>query len=110
MGDKGTVCGPVTNIRNYIRPRTVPRTSRVGSSTQGGFALDFDQPFPDQTFVVIVYPEDEENFTIDPEGFYKDKEVCATGSIHNAYGMPDQRLYAVPYMRVDEESDLEVMR
>ena len=98
INDKGTVCGPVVNTRNDVTKNLILLD---GGADFAEIALAFDQPFPNQPFVVIIYPQDERNFDVDPREFYKDKEVCATGTIHSHFG--------TVYMRVDEPSDLEVM-
>ena len=97
INDKGTVCGPVVNTRN----------DDINTNLMSYYAdfaeiqLDFDQPYPKQSLVVVIHPDDEKNFAVDPVEFYKDKEVCATGTINSTFG--------TVYMRVFEQSDLEVM-
>ena len=92
IGIKGRVCGLVVDTR--------PDISQTVSISRG-VSLDFDQPFPNSTFQVIIHPSDERNFEVDPRDFYKGKEVCATGDIHSNVGDA--------HIRVDEPSDLEVM-
>ena len=103
IGDKGTVCGPVANTRNEVARTVVVYGS--GGAVYTEISLDFDEPFPNQTFLVVIYPDDEKNFDKDPERlveFYKDKEVCATGRIDTAFG--------IAFIRAYEQSQIEVMQ
>ena len=68
-------------------------------------SLDFDQPFPKQTILVVIYQADEKNYDRGPEELmelYKDKVVCATGRIDNAFG--------IAFIRAYEQSQIEVMQ
>ena len=106
IGDKVTVCGPVVNTRNEEVRTVLASGGPIGGmlekpSTE--ISLDFDQPWPNQTFLVVIYQADEKNYDRDPEGLmelYKDKEVCATGRIDNTFGKA--------FMRAYEQSQIEV--
>ncbi|MBI4299120.1 MAG: hypothetical protein HY666_05095 [Chloroflexi bacterium] len=77
MGERATVCGPVVDTR-YA----------TGSKGRPTF-LNFDRPYPNHTFVVLIWESDRGNFPSNPESYYKGKQVCATGLIESYQGKPE---------------------
>ena len=95
-----TVCGPVVNTRNEKLITGAGRDAVLSTE----ISLDFDHPYPKQTFLVVIYPVDEENFDRGPEELlelYRDKEVCATGRIDFSF--------IGTFIRAYEQSQIEVM-
>ena len=69
IGKTATVCGLVADAKFMDRP---------------GHALtflNFDKPFPNHTFTVIIKGEDRAKFPEPPEKAYKGKTICVTGQI-----------------------------
>jgi hypothetical protein len=80
MGEKATVCGKVVSTH-------WAKTSR-GSPT----FLNFDQPYPNQIFTVVIWGMDRSKFS-EPETAYQGKHVCATGKIAAFKGLPEVVAY-----------------
>jgi hypothetical protein len=76
IGEKATVCGKLVSTH-------WAKTSR-GSPT----FLNFDQPYPNQIFTVVIWGTDRSKFS-ESETAYQGKQVCATGKIAAFRGTPE---------------------
>jgi len=76
VGEKATVCGKVVSTR-------WAETSR-GSPT----FLNFDQPYPDQVFTLVIWGNDRSKFD-NPETTYRGRHICVTGKISAFKGVPE---------------------
>ena len=76
IGERGTVCGPVVDS-HYA----------TGSNGKPTF-LNFDRAYPDHTMVVVIWGSDRGAFPSNPQTYYKEKDVCATGLIEIYKGKP----------------------
>ena len=77
VGERGTICGPVVDTR-YA----------TGSNGKPTF-LNFDRAYPDHTMVVVIWGSDRGAFPSNPQTYYKEKDVCATGLIESYKGKPE---------------------
>jgi len=50
--------------------------------------LNFGNPYPDQTFQVVIYEKDIYKFHTDPKEFFKDKELMVRGKVNMVKGKP----------------------
>ena len=76
IGEQGTVCGPVID-------------TRYASSSNGKPTfLNFDRAYPNHAMVVVIWGSERGAFTNNPETYYKEKDVCATGLIESYKGTP----------------------
>lgn len=69
IGKSKTVCGKVAS--------TYYAKNSNGSPT----FLNIDKPYPNQEFTVVIFDEYRMNFTIAPEEYYKNKNICVNGKI-----------------------------
>jgi DNA/RNA endonuclease YhcR with UshA esterase domain len=77
IGESATVCGLVASARGF-------------ESTDGGRSyLNFDRPFPDQTFAVMIEGANRAKFKSPPDLLFNGKTICVTGSIVNYRGRPE---------------------
>src|ERR1035438_8655070 len=76
IGEQGTVCGKVVSTRYAESSR--------GSPT----FLNFDQPYPNQVFTLLIWGSDRSKFD-DPEALYRGKRICVAGKITNYKGVPE---------------------
>src|SRR5271168_763977 len=76
IGEQATVCGKVVSTRWAESSR--------GSPT----FLNFDQPYPDQVFTLVIWGSDRPKFDA-PEAKYRGKRVCVTGKISAFKGVPE---------------------
>ena len=76
IGEQATVCGKVVSTRWAESSR--------GSPT----FLNFDQPYPDQVFTLLIWGNDRSKFD-NPETTYRGKRVCVTGKISAFKGVPE---------------------
>jgi hypothetical protein len=76
VGEQATVCGKVVSTR-------WAETSH-GSPT----FLNFDQPYPDQVFTLVIWGSDRPKFG-EPETTYRGKRICVTGKISAFKGVPE---------------------
>jgi hypothetical protein len=75
VGERATVCGYVASSRYLSSSRSKPTF------------LNFDKPYPDQDFTVVIWSEDRPKFE-EPENKYLHKSICATGEITLYRGSP----------------------
>ncbi|HWY02178.1 MAG TPA: hypothetical protein VNX60_00815 [Candidatus Acidoferrum sp.] len=76
IGEQGTVCGKVVSTRYAESSR--------GSPT----FLNFDQPYPNQVFTLLIWGSDRSKFG-DPETSYRGKRICITGKLTSFKGVPE---------------------
>jgi hypothetical protein len=76
VGDTATVCGLVASTNYATRTRGQPTY------------LDFDRPYPDQRFTVVIWGSDRAKFGA-PEMSFRGKRICATGTIRSYRGRPE---------------------
>jgi len=69
VGEKATVCG------------TVASTKHASSSNGRPTFLNFDKPYPNHKFTVVIWGSERSLFPASPESFYRNKSVCAIGLI-----------------------------
>ena len=76
IGEQGTVCGKVVS------------TAWSESSRGRPTFLNFDKPYPDQIFTLVIWGSDRSKFG-EPETAYRGKRVCVTGKISSFKGVPE---------------------
>ena len=76
IGEQGTVCGKVVSTRYAESSR--------GSPT----FLNFDQPYPNQVFTLLIWGSDRSKFG-DPETTNRGKRICVTGKLTSFKGVPE---------------------
>jgi hypothetical protein len=76
IGETATVCGTVASAKYS-----------AGTKRQPTF-LDFDRPYPQQVFTVVIWGTDRPKFA-SPEVEYLGKRACATGVIQSYKGRPE---------------------
>jgi hypothetical protein len=89
IGQQATVCGRVVGERQA--------TTR-GKPT----FLDFNKPYPDQAFSVIIWGKNLPKFG-SPESAYTNKTMCATGRIGSHRGMPEMIISDPSHLSADIE-------
>lgn len=73
IGERATVCG------------TVASTHYAGTSNGSPTLVNFERPYPNEPFMVLVWGEDLSKFT-DRPATWEGKRVCATGTIESYRG------------------------
>src|SRR5215469_13016040 len=76
IGEQATVCGKVVSTRYAEGSR--------GSPT----FLNFDQPYPNQVFTMLIWKSDRAKFG-EPETKYSEKQICVTGKVSAYNGKPE---------------------
>lgn len=76
IGEQATVCGKVVSTRSAESSRGSP------------IFLNFDQPYPDQIFTLVISGNDRSKFD-EPETRYRGKRICVTGKITAFKGVPE---------------------
>jgi len=77
VGEQATVCGLVKSAR------------WASSSNRKPTFLNLDEPYPKQTFTVVIFEEHRGKFTPAPEDQFKDKRICVSGKIEEFRGTPE---------------------
>jgi DNA/RNA endonuclease YhcR with UshA esterase domain len=77
IGETNTVCGLVASTRYMDSAKTKPTL------------LNFDRPFPDHTFSVMIADANRAKFKGPPEVMFKGKTLCVTGLIIDFRGKPE---------------------
>ena len=76
VGERTTVCGDVVD-------------SRYAPSSKGSPTfLNFEKPYPNHIFTVVIWGSERSRFPSNPESHYRNKNVCATGLIETYSGKP----------------------
>ena len=60
----------------------------IGSKQHPTF-LNFDKPYPNHTFVVVIWGSDGAKSPATLECYYKGKRVCAAGKVESYQGKPE---------------------
>ena len=76
IGENATVCGQVASAHFAATTRGRPTF------------LNLDQPYPNQVFTVLIWGSDRNTFGV-PEVTYRDKRICAKGTISSYKGVPE---------------------
>jgi hypothetical protein len=76
VGEIATVCGVVASGKYDADLKSQPTF------------LDFEKPYPDQVFTVVIFGSDRSKFA-SPETTLRGKRVCVTGKIQNRNGLPE---------------------
>ena len=76
IGEQGTVCGKVVSTRYAEGSRGNPTF------------LNFDQPYPNQIFTMLIWGSDRAKFD-EPETKYRGQQICVTGKITDYKGTPE---------------------
>jgi len=76
IGETATVCGIVASTNYASRSKGEPTY------------LNFERPFPNQIFTVLIWGSDRPKFG-EPENKLMGKRVCATGIIKEYRGKPE---------------------
>jgi DNA/RNA endonuclease YhcR with UshA esterase domain len=77
IGEQATVCGLVKSAR------------WASNSNRKPTFLNLDEPYPKQSFTVVIYEDHRSDFTPAPEEQFKDKRICVTGKIEEFRGTPE---------------------
>jgi hypothetical protein len=75
LGEMALVCGVIASTRYAHQSRGAPTY------------LNFDKPYPENDFTVVVWGEDRDNFPYKPEDL-KDHHACVYGRIDDYRGKP----------------------
>ena len=79
IGQSAKVCGPVVDSRYASKSKGQPTF------------LNFDYPYPNHTFTIVIWGSDRANFTSPPETKYMSKNVCISGFIETYKGKPQSQ-------------------
>jgi hypothetical protein len=91
LQETNTVCGPIASARYVDNSPTKPTY------------LNFDRPYPNQTFAAVVTASVRAMFKIPPEVAFKGKNICVTGLITtNSRGKPQMMIEDLSQIAVDD--------
>jgi len=76
IGQEKTVCGIVASTKYAYFTNEKPTF------------LNFDRPYPNHTFAVVIWGEDRSKFSNPPESYYRGKLICVHGLIGSYRGIP----------------------
>lgn len=79
VGETATVCGAVASAKYDADLKSQPTF------------LDFEKPYPDQVFTVVIFGSDRAKFGA-PESSLRGKRICVTGKIQDRNGLPQMIL------------------
>lgn len=72
--------------------KTVTLCEKVTSThvtKSGNILLNFGKPYPNNSFTVVIFPNDSAKFTYNPSETLKDKVICVTGIVKMYNGKPE---------------------
>ncbi len=90
VGERATVCGEVVGARYLSGLRGRPTF------------LNFEEPYPEQPFTVVIWAEARSRFDEPPEVTFRRRRVCVTGTIESYRGTPQ--------IVVEEPSQIRIRR
>lgn len=76
IGKDACVCGKVVSTKYVENGRTNPTY------------INLDKKYPEQTFTLMIFGQDRENFSYKPEEFLQGKTICVKGKIGEFKGTP----------------------
>jgi len=76
IGRTAEVCGAVASV------------SFLSDITGQPTFINFDEPYPDQTFTVVIWGENRHSWHHPPEDLYENREICVSGRIRLHEGSP----------------------
>jgi hypothetical protein len=76
VGETATICGLVAGARYYQSPE--------GSRSY----LNFDRPYPNQSFTAVIEAPNRAKFRRPPEVLFNGKTICVTGLVTTYSGRP----------------------
>jgi DNA/RNA endonuclease YhcR with UshA esterase domain len=76
VGETATVCGVVASAKYAASSRSQPTF------------LDFDKPYPNAAFTVVIFGDNRGRFGA-PETSLRGKHICVTGQIRDYRGKPE---------------------
>lgn len=76
VGEEAVVCGMVASTHYESSSRGRPTL------------LNLDDPYPSQTFAIVIWGQNRSKFG-DPEATYRNKKVCVRGRIQSPKGVPE---------------------
>ena len=91
VGEYVTVCGEVVSAHFASRSRGKPTF------------LNIDEPYPRQTFTVVIWGNNRNKFGGDPENTLLWKDVCVTGRIEIFRGVAQVTAKSSDQITVSEE-------
>ena len=93
IGTAAEVCGPVANT-----------SFRSDISGEPAF-LNFDKPYPNQSFTVLIWGENRSLWPQPPEDMYEDLNICVTGIIKLHEGEPEIVVTLPGRIRINTKSE-----
>jgi hypothetical protein len=91
IGKEATVCGYVADTKYDTKSRH--KTT----------FLNFEKPYPDQTFTAVIYQENRVKFG-QPEEKYLHKNICVSGKIDEYQGKPQTIVWSITQISIDDKS------
>ena len=82
IGQQKTVCGTVAGANH-------PGVGYAEGLTEQPTFLNFNKPYPNQVFTVVIQGADRGKFEKPPEMLYSEKEICVTGIIQSHRGQAE---------------------
>ena len=76
VGETATVCGRV--VGSYFSKKSKSKPTY----------LNFEKPYPQQPFSIVIFGDHRARFSVAPETAFKNKTVCVTGKISSYKGNP----------------------
>ena len=64
--------------------------------------INFGEPFPRNSFSVVIFQKDAESFSYKPAEFLDGKNICITGKVKLYKGKPEIIVYNEKQIRVEE--------
>jgi hypothetical protein len=92
VGEEAVVCGSVAGAKFAAKTRGQPTF------------LDFEKPYPEEVFRVVIWGTDRAKFKEPPERAYAQKLICVTGRIQLYRGSPEIIVHDPAQLSLDSRS------
>ncbi len=90
IGEKQTICGKIFGGR-FFEKSDNPKT-----------LLNMGGAYPNHLITIVIEGDTRKKFTVKPEEFYANKEVCVTGEIKDFKGKPELHVTEVAQIKLAE--------
>lgn len=90
IGEKLTICGKIYGGRFFEKNEKT--------------LLNMGAAYPNHTLTIVIEGADRKKFSMKPEEFYTNKEVCITGEIRDFKGKPEVQVTEITQIVVSESA------
>ena len=86
----------------FIRVCATVTGTHVSTGKSETTFINFGEPFPNNSFSLVIFHKDAETFSYKPAEFLKNKNICITGRVKMFKGKPEIIINNEKQIRIEE--------